>query len=355
MLKGPLILLVVGLTTITLCVLDRSAGWLRVLRPLPGIGVMSLVFLPWLVTIAVRSGGEFLAIALGPSMLGKVASGQQSHGLPPGTYLLLYWLTFWPAAGLVIPAATWIWRKRKERAYRFCLAWAVPTWIVFELIVTKLPHYVLPVYPAIATLLAAALCDGRRFARPIAWLAVSGGVIYLLLGTGLLYALEREFSLATALFGIAGAAMFGWALLNGRTLSARGFASGLVLGAVLLHTAMFGFAVPALDSVWVVPRVVAAAERNAACARPLIASAGLHEPSLVFLGGTKTELTSGIGAAEFLQAEGCRVALVERRDEPQFLARLGELGRQATLRERVTGLPIGRVRRVDIGVYTASP
>ena len=39
-------------------------------------------------------------------------------------------------------------------AARFLLAWLVPCWIVFELVVTKLPHYVLPLYPAIAILIA---------------------------------------------------------------------------------------------------------------------------------------------------------------------------------------------------------
>ncbi len=37
---------------------------------------------------------------------------------------------------------------------RFLLAWLVPSWIVFELVMTKLPHYVLPLYPAIAILIA---------------------------------------------------------------------------------------------------------------------------------------------------------------------------------------------------------
>ena len=30
----------------------------------------------------------------------------------------------------------------------------MPSWIVFELVMTKLPHYVLPLYPAIAILIA---------------------------------------------------------------------------------------------------------------------------------------------------------------------------------------------------------
>ena len=45
-------------------------------------------------------------------------------------------------------------RCAARRARCFLLAWIVPAWLVFEFAVTKLPHYVLPLYPAIAILLA---------------------------------------------------------------------------------------------------------------------------------------------------------------------------------------------------------
>ena len=353
MLKGPIILLVVGLTALTLSLLDRSAAWLRALRPWSGFALLLLLVLPWLVAITLRSGGAFLQIALGPNLLGKITSGQQSHGLPPGTYLLFYWLTFWPAAALAIPAAPWIWRNRGERAVRFCLAWIVPTWIVFELIATKLPHYVLPVYPAIATLLAMALVNGRRPDRPLARVMAAGGVIYLALGVGLQFGLERNVSLPALLVAVAGAALFGWTLHAAR-LSARAFAAGLATGASLLHAATFGLVIPSLESVWVVPRLVAAIHRQASCPHPQIAAAGFHEPSLVFLAGTATKLVAAPEAADFLRAGGCRVAIVESREEPAFLARLATLGQHAVLRERVTGLAIGRLRRVDLGIYTAA-
>ena len=47
-----------------------------------------------------------------------------------------------------------MWASRHEKGARFLLAWIVPAWIVLELVVTKLPHYVLPLYPAIAILIA---------------------------------------------------------------------------------------------------------------------------------------------------------------------------------------------------------
>src|ERR1700674_4565569 len=84
-------------------------------------------------------------------------AGQQNRDSPPLTYLALFWLTFWPAAPLAALAAPAVWRQRREPATKFLLAWLVPAWIVFELVPTKLPHYVLPLYPAIAILIARAI------------------------------------------------------------------------------------------------------------------------------------------------------------------------------------------------------
>src|SRR6202048_3585297 len=50
-----------------------------------------------------------------------------------------------------------VWAKRREAPIRFLLAWLVPSWLVFKLAMTKLPHYVMPLYPAIAILIAGAV------------------------------------------------------------------------------------------------------------------------------------------------------------------------------------------------------
>ena len=61
-------------------------------------------------------------------------------------------------------AAPAVWAARREPGAKFLLAWIVPSWIVFELILTKLPHYVLPLYPAIAILIAG-IVDGRMLSQ----------------------------------------------------------------------------------------------------------------------------------------------------------------------------------------------
>ena len=156
LLKGPLILMFVGLTIAVLAILDRSAAWLWRMRPVWGLMWMLVLVLPWFVAIFWRAGDAFFADSIGGDMLSKLAA-QESHGAPPGLYLVLFWVTFWPGAPLAGMAAPAVWRARREPGAQFLLAWLIPSWIVFEAVLTKLPHYVLPLYPAIAILTVGAL------------------------------------------------------------------------------------------------------------------------------------------------------------------------------------------------------
>src|SRR6201991_2491101 len=99
LLKGPLVLMFVGLTIAALAILDRSAGWLWRLRPVWGLMWTLVLVLPWFVAIFWRAGDAFFTDSVGGDMLAKFV-GQESHGAPPGVYLLLFVVTFWPGAPL---------------------------------------------------------------------------------------------------------------------------------------------------------------------------------------------------------------------------------------------------------------
>src|SRR6202142_4396122 len=159
LLKGPLILMFVVLTIGVLAILDRSATWLWRLRPVWGLTWMLVLVLPWFIAIFWRAGDAFFVDSIGGDMLSKLAA-QESHGAPPGVYLLLFWVTFWPGAALAGMATPAVWRARREPGAQFLLGWLTPSWIVFEVVMTKLPHYVLPLYPAIAILIAGILEHG---------------------------------------------------------------------------------------------------------------------------------------------------------------------------------------------------
>ncbi|MFY9958950.1 ArnT family glycosyltransferase [Bradyrhizobium sp.] len=352
LLKGPLILLFVGLAIVTLAILDRSASWLWRLRPVWGLMWMLVLVLPWFVAIFWRAGDAFFADSIGGDMLSKLAA-QESHGAPPGLYLLLFWITFWPGAPVAAMATPAVWRARREPGAQFLLAWLVPSWIVFELLLTKLPHYVLPLYPAIAILTAGAL-ERRVLSR--SWLMRSSAWWFAIPALASIIAVVGAIALtrqpAFLAWPLAAAAMilglFAWWLYDDNR--AERSLLNAVLAAMFLAAAVYGVVVPSLTTLFPSAEI-ARALRNVVCVGPKAAAAGFQEPSLVFMTDTSTVLTDGSGAADFLNQGSCRFALVEQRSERSFLQRAEAIGLRYNVARRIDGYNISQGRAISIAIF----
>jgi 4-amino-4-deoxy-L-arabinose transferase-like glycosyltransferase len=354
LIKGPLIIMVVALAAVTLVAIDRAAVWLTRLRPLLGIAWFLLLVLPWFVAIVTRAGDSFFVGSVGGDLVSKLSGGSEGHGAPPLTYLVLFWLTFWPAAPLAALAAPAVWRARREPAVRFLLAWLVPSWIVFEVVPTKLPHYVLPLYPAIAILIAwaierEALSAKRWIARITVHWPIFAAALPILAIVAVMV-LQRQLGLLAWPFA-AGAMIFGffaWRLFD-EDGPARSFLRAAV-ASQLASIAVFGASIPLLHPLF--PAAALAEVVKPRCERPRYASAGYHEPSLVFLFGTTTLLTDGQGAADFLGEGGCRFAFVDARQERSFARRAEAIGLRYAPGPRVDGFNYNEGgRAITIAVY----
>jgi 4-amino-4-deoxy-L-arabinose transferase-like glycosyltransferase len=355
--KGPLNLMVVGLAAVTVSVIDRSGRWLLTLRPLPGFGWLLLLVLPWFIAIYARVGGQFLFSAVGHDMLGKVAGGQETHGAPPGLYIVLFFATFFPAsmlAGLATPA---IWAVRREPAARFLLSWLVPSWIVFELVVTKLPHYVLPLYPAIAILIAGAVESKVLSRRPwlvrgVMWWFLGPIVISLAAVTGAIIFNRDLAFLAWPFFaGSIVCGLFAWRLYD-EDGAERAFMRAAA-AAVLVSIGTFAVVIPSLEPAF--PSVALAdVLHESNCADPVAASVGYEEPSLVFLAGTKTHFTDAAGAADFLAEGKCHFAFIDARQERAFALRAEAIGLRYDRGPRIDGYNISIGRPIAIAVFQSA-
>ncbi len=361
--KGPVILIVAGATIAALLAWDCKAAWLLRLRPVWGVPMMLAIVLPWYIAIGMVSDGAFYERAVARNMLGKVGAGEQGHSGPFGYHLALFAVFFWPGCLLALRAIPYVWRERAAPAVRFLLCWIVPTWIVFEIVVTKLPHYVLPTYPAIACLAAAALfapapsaAAGRIVFAIVAalWLVLSA-----LVSAAAPYALWQvedevnavSLSLAVLGLGAAGASLY--LLWKQRPPAMVG---ALAVAGVLAWGNFFGYAAPRLDSLWLSPRIVAAARAARQCESGVLTSTPYHEPSLVFLHGrTRTTLAnSGADAAQALAGDvQCGLALVDVSEQPGFLARAESLGLGVRPASRITGRNYSNNNALDLTLYHA--
>jgi len=397
LLKGPVTPMVAGLTVLALVVADRRATWLRTLRPGWGVPLILAVVLPWFVAIGVATGGQFFADAVGGDLGRKLALGDDSHWGPPGLHLLLLPVLLFPLSGLLPGAVLAAWRGRRTAPARFLAAWVVPSWIVFEAVPTKLPHYTLPLYPALCLLAAWWVLEPGRAVLPRwgRWLAVAlpclGAVVLAVGALGGPVTLGMPFWLGLPTAAAAGLA--GWLAVRavllpfppgeswgeGVLAAEQGAASpaepGLFLGedqparpphpnplpqgegavtalaaSVVLYAATLGFELPRLAPLWIAPRVVAALP-----GRGGLGAVGFSEPSLMFLAGTDTQWLLAADAPAALASGRIRTLLVGDRDQVAVLAgaeradiRLQEVG-------TVPGFNYSRGRKVLLTLYRLAP
>jgi 4-amino-4-deoxy-L-arabinose transferase-like glycosyltransferase len=361
--KGPVAPLVATLTVIALTLSERRARWLRDLRPLAGIVLLVLIVLPWVIAISTATQGQFLSDSLGQDFLGKLIGAQESHGAPPLYYLALLMISFWPGTLFLGPAIAWGWRQRRAEAERFLIAWGVPFWIVLELVPTKLPNYLLPVYPALALMIGSALVAASE-QRLMSWRTLDRIIIALWtlasLGLAIALALIPLRYGPGALGGGAVAALvvlyFGQSLLR---QTWRGFAPLLgiraAVMALLVLAVGFEFVAPALDALWLSRSAVALIARAGVPRDMPVAIAGDAEPSLIFLLGTKTKLVSPDAAADYLATTPNARVLVETRSETTFTAVLAAHNLKPQALGTVAGLDYSNGHGMRLTLYGGEP
>ncbi|MER9948892.1 glycosyltransferase family 39 protein [Mesorhizobium sp. M0047] len=364
LIKGPVAPLLSVLTVATLFAFERDWRWILKLKLGRGVALVLLIVLPWVALITWKSGGAFLQDAVGKDMVAKVASGEESHGLPPGFYMLTYSLFMWPfgliAVGAGLQALN---RLRDDPRLRFCLAWYIPFWLVFELIPTKLPHYVLPAYPGMALLIGWLLTLSPQEANaPLKrwqnwlWWSTAFGLVVVSLGLaavciGAPIYLTGTFSWwsipAAAAALAAGYFAFSRQLqVPLRRIGAIAVCAGITYGL------LFGVIAPSLKPIWLSPAVEAAVRANRPCETTVLASAEYHEPSLVFLVGTKTVLTDVDGVARHLLGDpACALALAQVGDEQKLNGLLAAQGKSANRVARIDGLNYSSGDKLSLGLY----
>ena len=166
MIKGPIFPILLLLCFICLFIWERNIRWIKPLGFWLGPLLCLAIILPWTILIWRETGGAFFTDAVGADLLPKLKGGQEKHGGLPGYYLLTSWIAFWPACLFLLPGLAFGIRAGRgengfdtpvARSARLLLCWSIPFFIMLELTPTKLPHYPLPIYPALALLAGAAI------------------------------------------------------------------------------------------------------------------------------------------------------------------------------------------------------
>jgi len=301
LIKGPVTPMVVGLTAVTLIIWERRVDWLKPLLFWPGPVLAALIVIPWFAAIQIQSGGGFILAAFFDDLAPKLSTGDESHGAWPGYHLLTLSVLSVPFIFFLVPG---IWKvidylrgenAEAAKALRFLICWIIPSWVVFELMPTKLPHYTLPLYAALA-LVAGLGWQSLRIAP--AWSRylslILGTLGSIVLGALIIIAVTTyggENFIAFGAAGILGLLAIGFTVevFRQRTTSAWLLA---ILTGLSWQIMMRGVAIPNAPDLDLARQAARAAEEliEASGQMPSTILSSYTEPSLVFAMGTDIQL-----------------------------------------------------------------
>ena len=360
LIKGPIGPLVGFSTLVLLCLFDRSVMFARQLRWLRGLLIVLVIVAPWAVSVQIATQGAFLDIAIKADFLAKVQSAQESHGAPFGTYLLLLPLLAFPASFFASQIAMLGRDVFKRDKGRFLIAWIIGYWLLIELTPTKLPHYVLPILPALWLLVM--MCFAYP-ARPVKWrvrvsyavIAISGlwGISFALLlawlalryggvGSGVAFMSSLVVILLTA------ALLYGqWRWMT----SPQSALMAVILGVgALLHLLTFSAVIA--NARYIHPSTeLAATIEQFSVPTDMIAAAGYHEPSMVFLLSKDVLLVDETEAALLLAEAPAGLAIIEERKKAVFLDVAQKIQLDVAEYGRVDGFNISKGQEITLLLY----
>jgi 4-amino-4-deoxy-L-arabinose transferase-like glycosyltransferase len=307
--KGPITPMIAVLAVIALSVASRNVRWLFKLRPVLGMLIVAAIVGPWVYLVAQRVGWQTYWTTVYDETLGRSTEAKESHWGPPGYHLVLLAVLFWPGSLLTAAAFMRSWKRGfarftlGNRPEAFLLAWVIPAWVVFEIVATKLPHYTMPMYPAIALLTARTVCAavvGRLpFARSvmdrigvIIWGGIGaagligslgifvevGGFEVGKSGAGRPFLGLAVLVLSTAIGGAV------WLVLRCRVLAPAHVLAGLAM--VCWCWVTLAWVAPRCERFWISSRLLAFVQRDEwekTARTAAVAMVGYEEPSAVFL------------------------------------------------------------------------
>ena len=324
--KGPITPMVAGLAILALCWWTRSIRWTLRLRPIIGCAIGVAMVLPWILLVGSEVGFSHYWSIVYDEILGRSLTPKEGHFGPPGYHTLLIFALFLPGA-MLLGAAMWRSTARalglpkpqhnpkglprrilsviarlprthatgKHEAELFLLAWIIPSWLVFELVSTKLPHYTMPMYPALALLTARCIyataggfVEGldRGIARIgiRAWviaglMTLAGGPVFLMIMIGELSDFAVLVVLVVSFVSAAFCEKAHGAVRSGDYKRAQ--AIGLAIAAASI-VSLLGLVLPRADRVFVSHRLAKAIRRVDPDSILPVAAVGFHEDSLIF-------------------------------------------------------------------------
>lgn len=318
------------------------------MRPVTGAAVVALVALPWYCLVAERTDGVWLREFMGKYNLGPFVKPFMGHHGPFFYHFAMVFVGLFPWSLFLGPVLYHAYRRVRDgepwaAGTRLAACWAGVWFVFWSVCSTKLPHYVLPAYPALAMLtgcfLAEWLAEPARFraawSRNAAWTLVAVGVLLVVGGA----TAAHLFVPGEERVGLAGVPLIIGGLICAsyhRRGDLRRFLPAVATTGAVFLLALFGWAAARIDRHQHSPELVAAVrarrpDASLAAFRFLQASMVYYngqrmprfetpEQAAEYLERTDNGMIVALAAHEAELRRGCPVPLRVVARHPRFLA-----------------------------------
>jgi 4-amino-4-deoxy-L-arabinose transferase-like glycosyltransferase len=181
--KGLIGIVLPGLALVGYSVIARDWGFWRRLQWLSGGAVFLLIAAPWFVIVSLRNP-EFPQFFFVHEHWERYTSSVHQRGAPVWYFVPQLLAGFFPWLGLLARGAGAVRLEARSTVFRpltFCAVWAGVIFGFFSLSGSKLPGYIVPVFPALAFVAGATLerMDSAAWARQLRWLIAACGLALL--------------------------------------------------------------------------------------------------------------------------------------------------------------------------------
>ena len=362
LIKGPITFIIIFLLVMSFKIIERDFV-LSSIKPIYGLILFTIICAPWFIFIFTGNNADYMIGDIKKDFLEKIYSVQESHGAPPGAYIISLFISAWPLAIFLLPTVVWSYLNRKEKSIKFLLCYILPSWIVFELIPTKLLHYLLPLIPGLTLLTAAMIVESiknnnflmefnKRILNIYTFFPIIGiGTIIIVIGyLGIEFGIgfSKEVILIILIFLLIGIfAIYNFYYLN--YLRAFFIAS---IGTILAINLFMLFVPNQTQKIWISERIYEEIENKNLNHSSILF--GYSEPSLVYRLGSKTKIAGNIiDVINFIKNHKVDYIIIENQylDEFKILSKENNINFK-NISKSISGFNYSKGKNVEIYIIS---
>ncbi|MEW6068904.1 MAG: phosphatase PAP2 family protein [Nitrospirota bacterium] len=144
-------------------------------RHIVGYLIVGIIAIPWYVIVSIKTGGEFASGFFLHHNIERFFSSLEGPSGPFFITLLFLLVGFSPWSFFIVQTLISSYKEKREPLILFLFLWVVLHVIFYSISATKLPQYLIPVYPAISILTAKYLSEGMPYKKiSVAFLSIFG-------------------------------------------------------------------------------------------------------------------------------------------------------------------------------------